>query len=139
MSVKAEVDFSAIYKMCDEGMRGGMWQYVSQQLKTYVKFLMTKGVDINGHKYKPYSAKYLKIRTKEGLGTRVNLEFSSQMKLSIIARNSGSHFEIFLTGADNNRKAEYVSETREFLAWGMKTEKALNKYIDQYFKLKGWS
>lgn len=138
MGVKASIDFKEIYEMVDEMQKGAMWQYVSQQLKTYVKLLMTKGIDINGHKYKPYSVGYRRLRVKEGLGTRVNLEFSSQMKLAIVARNTSSSFEIFITGADNNNKAKWVSKTREFLAWGVKTENALNKNITTYFKMKGW-
>lgn len=139
MSVKTEIDFSAIYEMCSDGQKGGMWQYVSQMMKTYVKLLMTRGIDINGRAYKPYSASYTKLRKKEGLGTKVTLEFSSKMKLSIVARNTRESFEVFITGADNNRKAEWVSKEREFLAWGKKTEEKLSRDITRYFQLKGWS
>jgi len=138
MSINANVDFKSIYDMCDDGQKGAMWRYVSQQLKSYVKRLMALGIDINGKRYKAYSTSYSKKRTKDGLTARVNLEFSSQMKLSITARNRNDRFEIFLVGTDNNNKAEWVSETREFLAWGNKTELALNRYINNYFKLKGW-
>lgn len=139
MSMKADVEFIDLYNKLEDMESGNMWNYVSKLLKRYVKQLMTKGIDIHGKKYKPYSANYIRKRTKEGLSTRVNLEFSSQMKLGITARNTQVNFEIFIVGADNNRKAEWISEDREFLDWGKQTEAALNRYITNYFKLKGWS
>jgi len=138
MSMKANVEFIDLYNKLEDMQSGDMWNYVSKLLQRYVKQLMTKGIDVHGMRYKPYSAKYVNKRAKEGLTTKVNLEFTSNMKLSITARNTQIMFEVFITGAENNKKAEHVSEDREFLAWAKQTEEALNRYINNYFQLKGW-
>lgn len=140
-SIKTEINFTEILKMVSEDNQAAMWNYVSKRLKAEVKRLMNSGIDVHGKNYKAYSVAYAKLRSnsKNKLSTKVNLQFSSQMYLSIMARNSSVNFEVFLTGKDANEKAEWVSIEREFLAWGKRTEKVLNDSIQRYFKLQGWT
>ncbi len=136
--IKTNIDFSSVYDMLDDLGSGNMWNYAAQRLKALVMLLINKGVDVNGRVYKPYKQSYINFRTKKGLGTRVNLQLTSEMVLSIVARNSSGGFEIFITGASNNQKARWVSRDRHFLEWGHKTERELMKAINDYFRMKGY-
>ena len=136
--INVKTNFTNIYKALEVEEKGEMWQYISQRLKGFVKELMQKGIDVHGKRYKPYSAQYRTFRSKEGLSTNVNLQLTSKMFLRITARNSTQTFKVFIVGAKENRKAEWVTEHREFLAWAKKTEEELQKGINEYLKIKGW-
>jgi len=136
--VSSEVLFGDLYESLDDVQSGAMWQFVGQKIKSKVKRLMNKGVDVNGTTYKRYTGAYTRWRVKNGLKRKVNLQLTSKMWKSIQARHTVDYFEVYITGAKENLKAEWNIKERDFFSWGTETYKELDRAIDIYLRKVGF-
>ena len=135
----SKTDFTDMYKTLDKIERGDFWQYIGQKIKAKVKKLMTDGIDVNGVPYEKYNTKYSnwKVNVK-GRSAKPNLQLTSLMWKSIQARHTSIFFEVYITGKDENQKAEWNNDTRNFMNWGVETYKEFDKSISEYLRLEGF-
>lgn len=107
------------------------WYKVATALFSKVIRNIQIGVDVDGKPFKDYTANYKSFKTKKGLSLVVNLQYSSQMVKSITIMADEKGFAIFISGAYNNRKAEWnqLKNGRRFLDWGTDLENEFYKII----------
>ena len=139
MSIKMQVDFSEIYKTMSDAQKSKIWDNISSYIYAEVKKLMQQGKNVDGRKYKSYSASYKSWKVKNGYSGKVNLQLTSDMYRAISFRATRDGFEIYITGADNNKKAIKLNESKnwQFFQWGKKLEKKLTKVLDVMMKELG--
>ena len=130
MTIKMNIDFTKIYETYSDDKLDELWNFIAKKLYSKVKRLMNQSKDVNGKAYKPYSKSYLKQRLKEGLSSKVNLQWDSDMFNSISFESKKDGFYIFLTDSKSNEKAIRIMNTsRKFFEWGSELEKDMNRIL----------
>jgi len=133
--LKLKTDFTKIQKTLaelTEQTGQNLWYKVASRVYTTIVKNIQKGVDVNGVSFTEYTPSYKKYRTKQGLGLKVNLQLSSNMFRSITIEADENGFVIFVSGYDNNNKAQWVQDKgRVFLDWGTETIRAFEKAIER--------
>lgn len=93
----------------------------------------SKGFDVNGSRFKRYSATYADFRVDKGRNPYpVDLQFTGRMLGSMNVKRSGKYNRlIFFRGGENAKKAAKNQRTREFFGLNQRERSAV---ADTYFR-----
>ena len=140
--IKGSVDFQQVYNTLNkltQNQSQGLWYKVASAVFSKIIRNTQIGIDYDGNPFKDYSKMYKAIRTKKGLGLRVNLQNTSKMLQSLTIEADEFGFVIYISGHDNQQKATQVqNQGRVFLDWGIETidafTRAILREIDKAFE-----
>jgi hypothetical protein len=101
------------------------------QGRTIIAQRTSKGVDVNGRDFIPYSKAYSAFRKKAGRSERPNLTFSGRMLANMQVKANSRKGEIFFSRSEEGMKAAFNNERRRFFDL---SRGELDRVRDVYFR-----
>jgi len=115
------------------------WKQVAEGMRNGILDLMHKSTNADGQPLQPYEAGYKKWKTKGGLSGQVDFKVTGQYLGSIKYRGYTGGFEVFLHGAEANKKGRFLESRKnwQIWVWNKELEKTLDHMLQQMLKHVG--
>jgi len=130
-NLKIETDFSSLEKSLAEIKKDKEWLDIAKKIEKKLKSLIAKSKNMDGKTLKDYANSTEIWRESKGLSTTVDFKVTGQMIRSISVKIVDDGFQVFLKGAENNKKMINISKRKNWTVfnWGKELIDELEKEI----------